>query len=143
MGDGSQAEYLRQLADELGISDSVSFEGHGNPTSYYEEATLFCMTSVYEGFPMTLIECQAFGCVPIITDSYTAASEIVEDGVNGYLVKGRNPESYAEALRNAVANPDKLAGLAGCCIRNSAKFESNRIVMEWKKLLDRRLMIDE
>lgn len=44
------------------------------------------MTSIYEGFPMTLLECQSFGVVPLLYNSFSAAVDIIDDGINGYLI---------------------------------------------------------
>ena len=135
VGNGSELQILKNLCKSLRIEDSVSFEGHRNPIPYYEEAKLFCMTSIFEGFPMTLIECQAFGCVPIITDSYTAAPEIVKNNENGLLIKANNLSAYSQALKVLTSDNSLWERLSNKARLYSDKFDKKRIMNQWIDLL--------
>ena len=134
VGDGSEKKSIVPLAEELGISDSVSFEGHrNNPEDYYRRARVFAMTSIFEGYPMTLIECQAFGCVPVITDSYPAASEIVDNGRNGLLSK---PENFATALKDLLTDDERLDRMAHEAMREARKYSVPEIAARWNGLIE-------
>lgn len=77
IGDGSFAEY-RRLAEELGIQESVLFTGaRKNPFAYLQEASLFVMTSVLEGFPNALIEAMALGVPVMSVNCKTGPAEIL------------------------------------------------------------------
>ena len=133
VGDGPEKESLMSLAENLGISDSVSFEGHrNNPEDYYRRARIFAMTSIFEGYPMTLIECQAFGCVPVITDSYPAASEIVDDGRNGRL---SGPEKFSGTLRELLADGNAIDRMAREAMGESRKYSVPEIAAKWNGLI--------
>lgn len=134
VGDGPEKGNLMSLAAKLGISDSVSFEGHRiNPEDYYRRARVFAMTSIFEGYPMTLIECQAFGCVPVITDSYPAASEIVDTGRNGLLSK---PEKFATTLKDLLADDEGLDRMAHEAMREARKYSVPEIAAQWNGLIE-------
>ena len=94
------------------------------------------MTSKYEGFPMTLIECQSFGCVPIIYDSYPAAKEIVVDGENGYLIPFRQKRKYADRLNDLISNTTLLKKLSFNSIRSVQRYSPDYIMDEWINLIN-------
>lgn len=58
VGDGPDAAALKELAERLRLSN-VSFEGFRNPAPYYRRASIFCMTSTFEGFGLVLPEAHA------------------------------------------------------------------------------------
>ena len=63
VGDGRDGKMLRELAGELGL-ERVSFEGmQTDVRPYYAEASVLCLTSETEGWPLTLTEGQANGCI--------------------------------------------------------------------------------
>ena len=68
VGEGIDMPYYEEYMKKHNIPN-VRFEGHQNPISYYQSASLFMMTSACEGLPMTILEAQQFGCVPLLYDS--------------------------------------------------------------------------
>ena len=67
-------------------------------------STLFCLPSYYgEGVPKVLLEAAASGR-PIITTDMPGCREVVEDGINGFLVKPRDPEGLTQAIRELLAD---------------------------------------
>lgn len=136
IGDGSQQSMLETLIDDLDLNDSVVLFGHqDNPQEFYSRAKIFVMTSKYEGFPMTLIECQSFGCVPIIYDSYLAAKEIVENGVNGFLIPFRQKRVFADRLIRLISDKILLQNLSSNSIRKAERFKPDIIMDEWVNLI--------
>lgn len=67
VGEGPNAESLKKQAEDL---ENIEFYGYQDPTQYYEKASILCMTSIFEGFPMTLTEAMQHGCVPIAFNSF-------------------------------------------------------------------------
>lgn len=71
VGSGSQENGLKRLASRLGLDQSVLFESWADQStlaSYYKTADLFLVTSLYEGYGMTLVEAQAAGIKTVSTD---------------------------------------------------------------------------
>ena len=68
-----------------------------NPRDYMKAADAFCLSSVYEGMPITLIECFSVGVIPICTP-VGGIINMIEDGINGILAKGTSEEDIYEAL---------------------------------------------
>lgn len=97
VGDGPFKEEMLRLSKCLSLK-RIEFAGFKNPVEYYKESSIFCMTSNHEGFPMVLTEAMQYGCVPVAFNSFDSIREIIQDGINGFLVKPFDVEMYAEKI---------------------------------------------
>lgn len=87
VGKGSLENELRQKASDCFVANKVDFEGFQKDIiPYYLFAKGTLLTSYYEGYPNVLIESIAMNTPVISFDSPSGPSEIIENGVNGYLV---------------------------------------------------------
>ena len=136
VGKGSQENYLKQLAQELGITNRISFEGHQDPVPYYRKAKIFCLTSIYEGYPMTLIECQAYGVVPMTYDSFIAARDIVRMGENGSLAPAFQEQAYISELRQLMVDEERLKLMSDCCRKEIDRYSVGNIMEQWVELIE-------
>lgn len=134
VGDGPDLKSYKSLANSLGL-ERVSFEGFQDPTSYYERAKLFMMTSAFEGFGMTLIEAAQFGVVPVAFDSYLALHDIIVDGRNGRIIPDRNVDMYKNALADLMRNADELERVRLNALADCEKFKVSGVVDMWTKVL--------
>jgi UDP-glucose:(heptosyl)LPS alpha-1,3-glucosyltransferase len=102
VGEGNQCQAAR-LADRLGVSGQVSFIGAvKDPGSYYRQADVFVLPSLYEPFSNACLEAMARG-LPVVTTEMNGASESLRSGENGVVV--RDPadiKSLAEAVALAL-----------------------------------------
>ena len=86
VGDGPDLKTYKSMASKMHLP-RISFTGSSRtPQDYYKKAKIFMMTSIWEGFGMTLIEAQYYGCVPLAYDSYAAVHDIIQDGENGFII---------------------------------------------------------
>ena len=76
VGDGPDKKEVEKKANKIKNIEMVGFKV---PDEYYKKASIFCMTSIFEGFPMSLTEAMQNGCVPIIFGSFPAAYDIIKD----------------------------------------------------------------
>lgn len=135
VGSGPEEENLKEYAKSLGLTTDI-FKGPTKiPEEYYRKAKIFAMTSHFEGFPMTLLECQSFGCVPIIFDSYPAASEIVQDN-NGILVPSFDEQKFGEDLSALMRDKIRLKSMSESAILWSEQFDLTTITDQWDQLLN-------
>lgn len=96
----AEFERLNSLRAELGLDDLVTFLGAKDQDTlvyYYSAAEIVVMPSHYESFGMVALEAMACG-VPVIASDVGGLSFSIEDGFNGYLVPGRNPQALAEKI---------------------------------------------
>lgn len=104
VGDGEEREHLETLTDNLGIRECVEFAGrvpHERVKDYMNQAEVFVLSSLSEGFPVTILEAMACG-LPIVATHVGGVPDIIEDGANGYLVDTMNQEQIAKALLNLL-----------------------------------------
>ena len=112
IGDGILRDELITLADQLGISDRVSFLGVRNDIHEFLSAIdIFILPSLWEGQPIALLEALAIG-KPCIASDVDGIPEIITDRVNGCLVQPQDVEALATAMDWAVENPDLVAKFA-------------------------------
>jgi D-inositol-3-phosphate glycosyltransferase len=93
-------ERLKQLRAELGIGELVTFLGAKSQDTlvyYYSAAEMVVMPSHYESFGMVALEAMACG-TPVIGSDVGGLSISIEDGFNGYLVPGQDPDALADKI---------------------------------------------
>jgi len=122
-GGGPNRASLEELAAKLGLSDRVQFLGDVEDVrGLLASAHLLVHPSRSEGMSNTILEALAEG-LPVVATAVGAAPEIIQDGVNGFLVPPDQPERLAEAILRLLDDPllRGRIGLAGfqrvreCC----------------------------
>ena len=114
---------VRRLAEDLGIGHMVSFEGtvpHKRLVHYYNAADLCVVPSFYESFGLVAAEAMACG-TPVVATAVGGLPETVKDGLNGSLIRDRNPEALAQKI-NLLLNDVRLRGLLASRARESVAF---------------------
>jgi glycosyltransferase involved in cell wall biosynthesis len=133
IGDGPERAALEGRATRLSLRERVTFAGRVEGTRVYaamKAARILVMTSVREGFGITVAEAQACGTVPVVVRSpMSAAPALVEDGVDGLLCDP-TPASLARALATLLSDPARLASMSRRARRRSQHYD-------WDLLADR------
>lgn len=114
---------------------NVRFEGHQNPLPYYQKASLFMMTSACEGLPMTLLEAQQCGCVPVVYDSFASAKDLITNGENGILIENQDTEAYVAALKELMTDDGLRRRMSETCVQSSERFSVENVAARWNELL--------
>ena len=133
VGDGPDLQSSVALAKSLGLK-RVSFEGFKNPRPYYEESSVFVMTSAFEGFGMTLVEAQQYGVVPVVMDSYTSLHDILKHENNGIIVNNGDIDEFVAEMKNIMRNDSLRRTLAMNGLESCLKFKVQFIVDSWETL---------
>ncbi len=131
VGDGPDMDAIRRSANAL---PRVSVEGYQPPAPYYQKASIFLMTSLFEGFGMTLIEAQQHGCVPVVMDSFVTAHEIIHHGKDGILVPNGRLQAFTDAVQALMDHPEQLQRMAEEAKISCRSFSAPRIVDRWEQL---------
>jgi len=106
LGEGKERRYLEALVRDLGLSNSVDLLGHTeNPFPYLKRASLFVLSSRWEGSPNCLIEAMALGVPVCATDCPTGPREILKEGLLGPLVPVGDPKKLKEAMKDVILSP--------------------------------------
>lgn len=138
VGDGPEKANLQKKARILGLK-RVSFEGFQNPEKYYRRASILCLTSEYEGFPLVLPECMSFGIVPIVYGSYSAVYDIIDSGTDGYILQpddksGFNTVMMKEYMEKLMISNGLLKSMSEKAIEKSKQFSIDSIYSQWLQL---------
>jgi len=106
LGQGRQAARLQRLARRLNVADKVDLPGFAaNPYAYLAAASLFVLSSRWEGLPNVLIEALALGTPVVSTDCPGGASEILEGGRHGILVPTQDWRAMGDAMASTLTDP--------------------------------------
>lgn len=106
LGSGGGIDELVSLAEELGVSADIDLPGHvENPYPFMRGASVFVLSSLFEGLPNALIEALACGCPVVSTDCPSGPSEILDRGKCGRLVPVSDHLALADAIEATLENP--------------------------------------
>ena len=135
VGDGQDKEMLMDIACRLKLN-RASFEGFRLPKPYYEKASIFGMTSTFEGFGMVLTEAMQHGVVPIAFNSYDALTDIVTDGQDGLLIPAFDEDAYAARMLELIKKEETLRRMSVRAAASSNKFSRDIVARQWYDLID-------
>ncbi len=103
LGEGRERQPLEELIKKLGLEDDVSLPGFVmNPYAYMARASLFVLSSRWEGLPTVLIEALCCGTPVVSTDCPSGPREILKDGEYGQLVPVGDISALAGAIENTL-----------------------------------------
>jgi glycosyltransferase involved in cell wall biosynthesis len=135
-GDGDLAPALREQARALGIADKVVFPGHREDVPDLLGAIdVFCISSIYEGTPLTLFEAMA-AAKTIVSTAVDGCREVLEPGVTGLLVPPRDPAALAQSLLRVVADTAFAGTLAQNAHHASRRYDVDECVRRMEALYD-------
>jgi glycosyltransferase involved in cell wall biosynthesis len=104
LGEGKERPMLEALIKELGLEQDVSLPGFVlNPYAYMAHATLFVLSSRWEGLPTVLIEALCCGTPVVSTDCPSGPREILRDGEYGQLVPVGEVNALARTIKTTLA----------------------------------------
>ena len=135
VGDGPDLESFKSLADKLGLL-RCTFHGRQDPVDYYRQASLFFMASEFEGFPMTLVEAQMMGCVPIAFDTFNSLKEVITDGINGRIIPNNDTQGFIDATIELMSQPEKRQDLIQNGLNDCLRFSQKNICERWKTFIE-------
>lgn len=109
VGGGEDEIKLKQIVKQKKIDKYIEFVGQTkNIDFYYKNSAIYCMSSRFEGLPMVLLEAQSYGLPIIAFDCDTGPSELIQQGVNGILVKEFNINILACEIDRFINMNDKI-----------------------------------
>jgi glycosyltransferase involved in cell wall biosynthesis len=131
VGQGSLEQELKQKAIDYCVE--VDFEGfQKNIIPYYLYAKATILTSLYEGYPNVLIESIAMNTPVVAFNCQSGPNEIIQDGLNGYLVKYKSVDDLKKKLSALLFNQFSYKDL-----RNSIeKNQIENVLKYYEKLIN-------
>lgn len=107
MGTGILFKELKDLTHQLGLDNHVVFLGHISDKNFkamvLKAADIFCLPSLYECFPLVILEAMASG-LPVIASNISGIPELITHGKNGLLCQPGNSSELEEAINYLLEN---------------------------------------
>ncbi len=115
VGDGLLRKKLERLVNELGMGNVINFFGEKSQREIiqiFDSSHIFLLPSItskkgdQEGIPVSIMEAMAMG-LPVVSTIHSGISEIIEDGVSGFLAPERDVDVLTEKLEFLMKNPHR------------------------------------
>ena len=135
-GSGAAEADMRRTIAETGMGDRVELLGtRTDIAGLMAEADLLANSSVYEGFPIALIEA-AMSSLPVVASDVGGNGEIVIDGENGRLVPPGRPDLLADGIVELLSKPETYAAFSARARAASQRFTVERCADEHLRLYE-------
>ncbi len=141
IGDGAQKNLLGDRIFAEGWTDCVKLHGFQDKTyinNLLSKSSIYLMSSITESFGIVLIEAMSHGLPCVAFDSAEGATELIEDGKNGFLISYRNKEEYAKKVIELIQNKKERTQLGKNGRETSLCFTSDKVKRDWMKVLKRK-----
>lgn len=136
IGEGDLYEYNQNVAKKLGLKTVRFLPFQKNVQPYYQKASLYLMTSLYEALPMVLIEAKMCGCVCVSYDCKTGPAEIIKDGEDGCLIPEGNQILFVEKVLNLMDAPVMMERMGAKAMINAEDYSPDKILPKWEQILN-------
>ena len=138
VGNGPAEEMLHNMAKELKL-ERISFEGRKKDVArYYRKASIVCLTSETEGWPLALTEAQAHGCIGVAFGATSGIKEILSPhGECGFIVPRFDEKTYAETLKHiAQLNKEEEYSIRRKSVEKRLQYAPHIIADKWRRLFN-------
>jgi glycosyltransferase involved in cell wall biosynthesis len=133
LGEGAQRAALSAQVQAGGLGQRVFLPGSvGNMGDWYAHASLYAMSSHFEGFPNTLVEAMAYGVPAVSFDCDTGPRDIIRHGIDGVLVAPGDVEGMASALDTLMRDSRARARFAQRAVDARERFSMEKISRMWE-----------
>lgn len=135
IGSGPEEERLKLFVKENNL-ENIIFEGYQKDVvQYYKSASILCLTSTFEGWPLSLAEAQSYGVIPIAFDCSSGVRDILSpNGLNGILVKPFDLEQFEKDLCLLLNNETLRGEMSRAVIEKSKTYSPDIVGALWIQL---------
>ena len=120
--------HLSSVVHLKGVSHSIG--------EVYSHSSFFVMSSLYEGFPLVLVEAMNCG-LPCVSFDIIGANSIIDNGKNGFLVPDNNINALAEACIKLIGDRILLENMGKQAYISSARFSKSKVMQKWMDLFQK------
>jgi glycosyltransferase involved in cell wall biosynthesis len=136
VGEGDDKRRIERFVDQLALRDDVVFVGnvpHNRVPAYFAIADVFVLPSLAEGLPTVILEAYRAG-VPVIATRVCGNSELVEDGVTGFLVAPGNEKDLADKIERLLLDMDLAQSMATASSAEAQRYSMQKIVKRLERI---------
>lgn len=138
VGEGHLRDDLEMLIKKLELEQRVFLPGTTkNISEYYLKSKIFAFSSLYEGSPNALIEAMHFGLPAVSTDCPTGPSELIHNGMNGFLIPINGIKELTTSLNHIITNPQEYDKMSLEAKKAVSKYNYKEIAKDWIELINK------
>ncbi len=135
VGDGPDGPDLKDKARSLGIDKSVHFAGwQNNVHEWMARSRIFTLTSESEGLSQALIQGMMSGLPAVVTD-IGDLSDLVKDGVNGYLIDSLDADDFSRAYGKLLRDEKLYKCMSEKAFHDTQQYSYHRVSQQWDDIL--------
>ncbi len=132
LGEGKERKNLENLIKKLNLENDVDMPGFvDNPYAYIAKTNVYVLSSLYEGFPNTLVEALACSTPVVSTDCPSGPSEILDSRKYGELVPIGDINALVRAIEKVLDNPTEKELLQ----KRAMDFDIKKIADDYIKVI--------
>ncbi len=136
VGDGPERERLEQQVNQHHLTSHVTFRGwvgKEDIVECYQHADVFVLPSRYEGMPNVVLEAMACG-LPIVATNIAGSNELVEEGVNGFLIPVSDSDALSARLTALVRNETLRQRMGAASLRSARARDWTSVAQQYLEL---------
>lgn len=139
VGDGEELIKLKKLTNDYSLDERVIFTGYKTKEEmeeYILNSSIFLLTSWSEGLPMVLLESMSYGVPCIAFETKSGVKDIIDDNINGFIIKNRNKAKYVEKIDELLNNKELLNEFSKNSLEKSKKYTAKEIIKKWQGVIE-------
>lgn len=134
-GSENSKKYLNELSDKANLTEQISFVGFcTNIIDYYKKASVFVLSSRYEGFGMALTEAMSQGCACIACDFNGRQREIIQDRSQGIICNNDNYNELSDAIKLMIEDENYRENCRIEAVERSKYYMLHNIMDKWENI---------
>jgi glycosyltransferase involved in cell wall biosynthesis len=135
-GDGPAKPKIERLIAEHGLEDSVTLPGPAkNLGAEMARASIFVLSSRWEGLPLTLLEAMSVGMAVVSFNCPTGPADVIDDHSNGLLITPRTIANLAAGLHEMIEDEDLRRRCAAAAMETARDYSMDVVGPQWEALL--------
>lgn len=135
-GGGTDQQKLQSLINDLGIQDRATLMGVKKNVFYsVADASLFVMSSDFEGFPNVLVEAMSSGLPVISTNFPTGIAQDIVKEENGIVIPVGDEKALVSAMEELLSNPERREKMSVENRKVLVQLNEESIIEKWKKIM--------
>lgn len=136
-GQGPEENELQMQIDALGLTQKIELCKPTNKiTEVYCHSSILAMTSCYEGWGLVITEAMECGVPAVAYACKCGPRDIIDDGINGFLIDEDDKNGFAEKLQRLITNTDERKSFGSRAKEKSKCFSVDAIMQQWEKLFN-------
>jgi glycosyltransferase involved in cell wall biosynthesis len=135
-GSGPHRARLQRAILERGLYNNVRLMGRASGMGEeLAKASIYVMSSRFEGFPMVLLEAMSKGLAVVSFDCPRGPRDLITSGEDGLLVPNGDIDGLAQGLLQLVEDEELRRKLGAAAVRTAARYDAGSVGRQWDELL--------